>query len=179
MIVVTVGTNEQAFDRLVRAVERVETDEPLVVQHGSCETLGGCGRWVDFLPFEELWELMRHARLVVAHAGVGSIMLARRCGHRPLVVPRRLHLDEAVDDHQLALARRLHASGLAELVEDVDLLPALLGAAPRSAAGALEPRDQGIDLPGAPALAADVRAYLDPILSGANGDHRPRQAPSP
>ena len=65
---------------------------------------------------------MEQARVVVCHAGVGSIMLARRCGKRPIVVPRRLHLGEAVDDHQLPIARRLHANGVVTLLEDVDRL---------------------------------------------------------
>lgn len=163
MILVTVGTNEQPFDRLVRAVEPLELDEPLVVQHGSCVTPGGRGRWVDFASFEELEELMREARLVVAHAGVGSIMLARRCGHRPIVVPRRLHLGEAVDDHQLPIARRLHASGLVELVEDAATLQDVIEAPPRPAATAN--RDRG--MPDALALATDVRLYLEGVLGRA------------
>jgi UDP-N-acetylglucosamine transferase subunit ALG13 len=161
MILVTVGTNEQPFDRLVRAVGPLELDEPLVVQHGSCVTPGGRGRWVDFVSFEELEALMRQARLVVAHAGVGSIMVARRCGQRPIVVPRRLHLGEAVDDHQLPIARRLHARGLVELVEDVETLPDLLGAPERSAV----PATRDGELPDALALADDVREYLEGTLN--------------
>ena len=49
-------------------------------------------------------------------------MLARRCGKRPIVVPRRLHLGEAVDDHQLPIARRLDATGIVTLLEDADRL---------------------------------------------------------
>jgi len=33
MIVVTIGTNEQPFDRLVRAVSELETSEPLLDDH--------------------------------------------------------------------------------------------------------------------------------------------------
>jgi UDP-N-acetylglucosamine transferase subunit ALG13 len=175
MILVTVGTNEQPFDRLVRAVEPLEPEEPLVVQHGSCATRGGRGRWVDFVSFEELEALMRQARLVVAHAGVGSIMLARRCGKRPLVVPRRLHLGEAVDDHQLPIARRLHASGAVELVEEVELLPELLGAPERA-----EPPAGGDgDLPDALALAADVREYLEGNLNVLPGRAAVQRVASP
>ena len=78
--------------------------------------------------------------MVVCHAGVGSIMLARRCGKRPIVVPRRLHLGEAVDDHQLPIARRLHANGVVTLVEDVDRLPEAIDA--RRAANAVRRRSR-------------------------------------
>ena len=83
MILVTIGTNEQPFDRLVRAAAALDLPEPLVVQHGSSRVPHGRGEWVDFISFEELSSRMRQARVVVCHAGVGSIMLARRCGkHR-------------------------------------------------------------------------------------------------
>ena len=78
------------------------------MQYGASREPHGAGEWVDFLDFDVLAERMREARVVVCHAGVGSIMLARRCGHRPVVMPRRFELGEAVDDHQLQLARRLH-----------------------------------------------------------------------
>jgi UDP-N-acetylglucosamine transferase subunit ALG13 len=154
MIVVTVGTNEQPFDRLVGAAAALEGDEPLLVQHGASTVRPGRGEWVAFLPFEELATRIAEADAVVCHAGVGSIMVARRCGHRPIVVPRRVHLGEAVDDHQLPLARRLAAAGLVTLVEDVaDLARALRSkAAPRTALSS--------GLPGAAALSADVRHLL-------------------
>lgn len=153
MIVVTVGTNEQPFDRLVRAAAGLAGDEPLLVQHGASQVPHGRGEWVDFLPFDELERRVADARVLVCHAGVGSIMLARRCGKRPIVMPRRHHLDEAVDDHQLPLARRLAEAGLVTLVEDEDALRAALHApAPPTAAV------RRID--GADALSADLRAAL-------------------
>jgi UDP-N-acetylglucosamine transferase subunit ALG13 len=162
MIVVTVGTNEQPFDRLVRAAARLEGSEELVVQYGSSRVAHGRGTWIDFVSFDELAAQMRDARLVVCHAGVGSIMLARRCGKTPIVVPRRLHLGEAVDDHQLTLARRLEAGGLVKLVDDERELPRAI--APDAA---LEVRGgaQGDALPGADALNRDVRLYLERLVA--------------
>ncbi len=136
MILFTIGTNEQPFDRLVRAAAELGGDEHLLVQHGASRVPHGRGEWVDFLSFDDLAERATAARVVVCHAGVGSIMLARRCGHVPVVVPRRHHLDEAVDDHQLFLARRLAESGLVILVEDTAELPAVLGAPAAVAAAA-------------------------------------------
>ena len=51
-------------------------------------------------------------------------MAARAMGKRPVVVPRLRRFGEAVDDHQVNLARRLHAAGLVTLVEDLEDLPA-------------------------------------------------------
>jgi UDP-N-acetylglucosamine transferase subunit ALG13 len=156
MIVVTIGTNEQPFDRLIRAARALDTDE-LLVQYGSSREAHGRGEWVEFLSFDELAERARAARAFVCHAGVGSIMLARRCGQRPIVMPRRHHLGEAVDDHQLFLAKRLAKSGIVTLVEDEAQLAAAVGAplaAPSAAQGGLD---------GAGALSADVRALLSEL----------------
>jgi UDP-N-acetylglucosamine transferase subunit ALG13 len=160
MILVTIGTNEQPFDRLVRAAATLGGLESLVVQHGSSRVPHGRGEWVDFVSFAELSTRMEQARVVVCHAGVGSIMLARRCGKRPIVVPRRLHLGEAVDDHQLPIARRLHANGVVTLVEDVERLAEAINAVdPNAIAQALD------DDSGSPNLAGDLRAYLEGLVA--------------
>jgi UDP-N-acetylglucosamine transferase subunit ALG13 len=154
MIVVTIGTNEQPFDRLIRAARALDSDE-LLVQYGSSREPHGRGEWVEFLSFDELEARARSARAVVCHAGVGSIMLARRCGHRPIVMPRRHHLGEAVDDHQVFLAKRLAKSGIVTLVEDEQQLAAALAAPSGEAAAAAADA-----LSGAGALTADLRAVL-------------------
>ena len=164
MILVTVGTNEQPFDRLVRAAAALGGHEPLTVQYGASQVEHGRGRWVDFISFDELSELSQEASAVVCHAGVGSIMLARRCGKLPLVVPRRLHLREAVDDHQLPLARRLDAEGLVQLVEDVDELAAAL--ARRGNGGAANgQRSARSGHASAAELSEEVRRYLHTLVT--------------
>lgn len=156
MILVTTGTNEQPFDRLVRAAAELDVDEPLLVQYGSSQVAHGGGEWIDFMPFDELAARAEQASAVVCHAGVGSIMLAHRCGHRPIVVPRRHHLGEAVDDHQLVLARRLSSSGLVTLVEDTGELAAAIRAPHAEIAGSAV----GNGLRGVDGLASEVRSVL-------------------
>ena len=157
MILVTTGTNEQPFDRLVRAAAQLAEGEDAFVQYGASSEPHGPGEWVDFLDFDALAERMRAARVVVCHAGVGSIMLARRCGHRPVVMPRRFELGEAVDDHQLHLARRLHSAGLVTLVEsDHELAVATAG--PGDVATAAS------DLKGSAALTTELRTFLGTLV---------------
>ena len=123
MIFVTVGTNEAPFDRLLRAVGALSTDEELVVQHGSSAVVpANAARTFDFLLFDDLVREMRASRVVVTHAGIGSIMTALSCGRRPVVAARLVAHREAVDDHQLPVARRLEQAGLVTLVEDLSLL---------------------------------------------------------
>jgi UDP-N-acetylglucosamine transferase subunit ALG13 len=158
MIVVTVGTHEQPFDRLVRAAAELDGEESLLVQYGSSSVRSGRGEWVDYLSFDELAEHAQNARLFICHAGVGSIVLARRYGHRPIVVPRRHHLGEHVDDHQLSLATRLARAGVVTLLEDASTLGTLVAAPSDSAPEAAEPA-----LPGPDALGGALRLVLSEL----------------
>jgi UDP-N-acetylglucosamine transferase subunit ALG13 len=159
MILVTTGTNEQAFDRLVRAAAVLSESETAFVQYGSSRVPHGKGEWVAFVDFDDLAARMRSARVVVCHAGVGSIMLARRCGHRPVVVPRRMHLGEAVDDHQLHLAQRLHRAGIVLLVGDERELPTAV-----ATRGATNTPAAPAAIAGAAALTADLRGFLSTLV---------------
>ena len=118
MIFATAGTNEAPFDRLLEALDALPRTEPLVVQHGASAVRPRDAHCVDFLAFEELVEHVRAARVVVTHAGVGSVTVALANGKRPLVVPRLRRFGEAVDDHQVVFARRFADAGLVTLVED-------------------------------------------------------------
>lgn len=150
MIVVTVGTNEARFDRLLAWLEP-PPGEPVLVQHGPSPVRVPGAEHVDFLPFEDLVARLRGARAVVTHAGVGSIMVALSNGLRPVVVPRLARLCEAVDDHQVPLARRLHEAGLVTLVEHRAALAAALADEAAPAAPAPERATR---------LAIDLRASI-------------------
>jgi UDP-N-acetylglucosamine transferase subunit ALG13 len=151
MIFVSVGTNEARFDRLLRAVAELRLEEELVIQHGhSTPVSAPNAELVDFLPFESMVEIIRRARIVVTHAGVGSIMVALANAKRPIVVPRRKSFGEAVDDHQLQLGRRFAEAGLVTLVELPDAL-----------ADALEREQEAAAIvPRSSSLATDLSAFL-------------------
>jgi UDP-N-acetylglucosamine--N-acetylmuramyl-(pentapeptide) pyrophosphoryl-undecaprenol N-acetylglucosamine transferase len=152
MIFVSVGTNEARFDRLLRSVGGLPIDEELVIQHGhSSATLAPGAECVDFLPFEAMNETIRRARAFVTHAGVGSVMVALANETKPIVVPRRKALGEAVDDHQLELGRRFAQAGLVTLVEDPDELGEALA---REQVTAALTKD-------ASPLAAELRRFLE------------------
>jgi UDP-N-acetylglucosamine transferase subunit ALG13 len=166
MIVVTVGTHEQPFDRLVQAVAGLGGDEELVVQYGTSEVEHGRGTWVDYLSFDELADLAGEARVFVCHAGVGSIVLARRVGLRPVVVPRRHDLGEHVDNHQLSLATRLAVAGVVTMLEDTELLRAVVGEPTTPTAGATAEAGAvpiGTALPGPHELGGTLRSVLSEL----------------
>jgi UDP-N-acetylglucosamine transferase subunit ALG13 len=125
MIFVTTGTCEP-FDRLLEAVDGLDTDERIVAQCGESHVRPRRAECVDFLTFDELRQLVGEARVVVTHGGVGSILVAIKAGVRPVVVPRSRRFGDAVDDHQIGFSRRLHAAGRITLVESADDLRSAL-----------------------------------------------------
>lgn len=126
MIFASVGSSTIPFDRLVRALEDVETDEDIVVQTGVSTVRPRRAKVLDYLGYDEFVALIRSARIVVTHAGAGSVITALGEGKRPIVVPRHAAQREAVDDHQVTFARRAAELGLVTVVEDVSLLSSAL-----------------------------------------------------
>jgi UDP-N-acetylglucosamine transferase subunit ALG13 len=155
VIFVTVGTNEARFDRLLRGIEDLGRDEEVLVQHGHTPPTG-CPNciFVDFLPFEQMLETMRQARVVVTHAGVGSVMVALSVGKRPVVVPRRQALGEAVDDHQLQLGRRFAETGLVTLTESEQGLHDAIQ----------QPSEASMPVSTHSALAREIRGVLEQLV---------------
>jgi UDP-N-acetylglucosamine transferase subunit ALG13 len=129
LIFVTVGTHHQPFQRMLDAVALIEDDE-VVVQYGPGAPPPGVARAEAFMPFDRMLECYRSAAAVVTHAGVGSILCARREGHTPLVVPRQHALAEHVDDHQAELTRALERRGSVVAVWETAELPRLLAELP-------------------------------------------------
>jgi len=149
MLVVTIGTSFP-FDRLLDSVARIRTDEPILVQRGHSTWRADGVECSDFWPFPILIDHVRRARLVITHAGVGSILMCLQNGKRPIVTARLRRFGEAVDDHQLELAHRLHEAGLVTLVEDLRRLPAVVA----------DSTETDIRPANARSLVDDLRAYL-------------------
>jgi exopolysaccharide biosynthesis glucuronosyltransferase PssE len=113
VILVTVGT-ELPFDRLVKAVDhwaamRGRSDVFAQIGDGAWEPAHFPFR--DFMEPTEFSEHLRSADLIVAHAGMGTILSALHYGKPLLVMPRRADLGEQRNDHQLATAERLLEMG--------------------------------------------------------------------
>jgi UDP-N-acetylglucosamine transferase subunit ALG13 len=156
MILVAVGASEFPFDRLLRAIDKLPTREPVVVQHGPSEVCPAHAHCIPFVPQETLAQLVREARVVVTHAGVGSILLSLTNGKRPCVVPRLGRFGETVDDHQLESARKFAQAGLVTLVENPDHLGDAIAVAETDPI--LPPLGEG-------RLVGELRIYLDAVIA--------------
>lgn len=127
MIFVVTGT-QLPFPRLIGAMDALAPalDEPVIAQVGPDTTPRANIETHAKLPPARFETLFAQARIVVAHAGVGSILSAKRLARPLIVVPRRFDLGEHRNDHQQATARELEGmTGLA-IAWDIDSLPELL-----------------------------------------------------
>ena len=73
-------------------------------------------------PREEVEAIQREARVVVAHAGIGSVIDALKAGRSLVVVPRLRRFGEHNNDHQLDLARAVERRAWGRVVTDIDEL---------------------------------------------------------
>lgn len=109
MIFVTVGTHEQQFDRLVRAVDGLVADgtiaEPVFVQTGYSGYVPRHCEHSRFVQAKRMRELMEGASVVVTHGGPSSFVGAMAAGKAPVVAPRLARYGEHVNDHQADFAR--------------------------------------------------------------------------
>lgn len=129
MIFVTVGT-QLPFPRLIDAMDRIagEQGERVVAQVGP---EAGDWRRIEQCPTlapAEFEALFAEARLIVAHAGIGTILSAKRIGKPLAVLPRRHALGEHRNDHQLATARAIEALPGVHVAWQAEDLPALVAA---------------------------------------------------
>ena len=131
MIFVTVGTHEQAFDRLLSCVDELRSreviQEKVIMQTGVSKYIPKHCQWSAMLPYEKMVEYVNQARIVITHGGPSSFMMALQAGKIPIVVPRQKQYGEHVNDHQLLFCREVyfrHKNIL--LVQDVAQLESIL-----------------------------------------------------
>lgn len=113
-IVVMLGTIPYPFQRLVTRVRSVVPRGVEVLwQLGSTAPPPGLANAYSMIPEADLRAACSAADAIIAHAGVGSALLALEAGRVPILAPRLRSLGEHVDDHQLLVSRELSSRGLA------------------------------------------------------------------
>ncbi len=131
-VMVSLGTDHHAFERLVRWVDAWVASARsrggtvrYTLQHGATAP-SALAMNVALLPRHDMLHLFAEHDLLVVQGGPGSIRDVRSVGRVPIVVPRRRDQREVVDDHQIDFARFMAARGECALAEDGQELAALL-----------------------------------------------------
>jgi UDP-N-acetylglucosamine transferase subunit ALG13 len=160
VIVVTVGTHEQQFDRLVGEVDRLARigalPDEVFCQIGY-ETREPSVPHARMVPFGDLSQMIDEASLVITHGGPGSILPVLSAGRPLILVPRRHAFGEHVDNHQVQFCRRVGERRGVPVIEEIDDLGPAIAA---TFAGEVHATRQMEDPEGAHELALRVEAVL-------------------
>ena len=130
MIFLTIGTWRVGYDRLVEAIDKligsgVITDEVIAqTGYGSYEPKNMTV--MDFCSPEEFANLISRAKLMISHAGMGTIIEAVKRAKPIVVIPRKPNLGEIDNDHQFTTAKQLEAEGKILVAYEISDLPAKL-----------------------------------------------------
>lgn len=109
MIFVTVGS-QMPFDRLIKAVDlwaRDNREQIIEAQIGNSDYVPQFIAYSRILSPSVFAARMGEASVVVAHAGMGTIISAAQFGKPMVLLPRRGNLRETRNDHQIATAKWL------------------------------------------------------------------------
>jgi UDP-N-acetylglucosamine transferase subunit ALG13 len=111
MILVTVGTEQYPFNRLMHWIDLLLSQgliqDEVVVQSGNCTVLPSGAKVYQFLKEERFRELILQADLIIAHCGEGTVLLLDSLDKPYILVPRSFEFKEHVDNHQVDMATAL------------------------------------------------------------------------
>lgn len=127
MIFVTIGT-QFPFDRLIEMLDRIapELDEEIYAQVLKGKYKPKHIKTLDFIEPDEFEEVFVQARLVVAHAGMGTILSSLRRSKPLIIFPRIAALGEHRNEHQTATALMIKENNYAYVATDEKELRELL-----------------------------------------------------
>ena len=102
MILVTLGTQDKSFERLLKAVQKAIDEgyikEKVVVQAGYTEFTSKDMEIFDFIPRDRFDELIEKCDILITHAGVGSILTGLNNGKKVIAAARLSEYKEHIND---------------------------------------------------------------------------------
>ena len=128
MIFVTVGSR-LPFDRLIETIDQwaaAESREDVFAQIGDSEYSAKQIRTAPALSPAEFRARCEQADVIIAHAGMGTILTALEFRKPIVVMPRRGNLGETRNDHQVDTAVKLEALGYVHVAADENDLREIL-----------------------------------------------------
>lgn len=130
MVLITVGTQKQSFDRLFELVRNSKElkKEELVVQRGytKCNNSKRIKAF-DFISLEDMEKYICESDLIISHGGVGTIFSAIKKGKKVIAVPRLSKYGEHINDHQIEICEELEKEGyIIYYKDDIDNIDELI-----------------------------------------------------
>jgi len=128
MILVMVGT-QLPFDRLIRTIDAIAPtlSADVFAQTGNGAYVPKDIKWKGLIGPAEFDDLLPRTSVIVAHAGVGTILMAQKHRKPIILFPRRSAMGEHRNDHQAATASAMEGRSGIYIARTSDELARLLG----------------------------------------------------
>lgn len=129
MILVTVGTQKQQFNRFFELIKKSKElkKEEIVAQIGYTKFESKRICTFDFIPLDEMDKYIDKADIVITHGGVGTIFSALKKNKKVIAIPRLEKYGEHINDHQIEICEELEKEGYILYYKDgIDSLDKLI-----------------------------------------------------
>ena len=124
MILVTLGTQDKSFHRLLEELEKQiilkNIKEKVIVQAGFTKFESNNMEIFDLIEMDELNSLIKKADLIITHGGVGSILTALKYHKKVIAVARLKKYKEHTNDHQKQIVDIMYQDGYILKYEEGD-----------------------------------------------------------
>ena len=130
MILVTLGTQDKSFVRLLDAIQKQidlgNINDRVVVQAGCTKYKSNNMEIFDLIPMDDFDALMNECDLLITHGGVGSIISGLKRGKKVIAAARLKKYKEHINDHQLQIIDNFSSNGYLLKLDDFDKLGELI-----------------------------------------------------
>lgn len=123
MILVTLGTQDQKFYRLLDYIEASHINDKIVVQAGGSSDYESKKMDIfKFIDYDEMNKLIDEADVIITHGGTGSILTPLKKGKKVIACARLEKYQEHINDHQKEIVTLFKNEGyILELNEENNL----------------------------------------------------------
>lgn len=116
MILVTLGTQDKKFYRLLDAIQKqidlgVIKDKVIVQAGYSADYKSNDMEIFDLIPMDEFDELISKCKLLITHGGVGTITTGLKKNKKVIAAARLKKYNEHTNDHQLQIIDNFSKAG--------------------------------------------------------------------
>lgn len=115
MILVTLGTQDKPFTRLLEAIEEQidngNIKEEVIVQAGNTSFKSEKMKIYKLLPMDEFDKLIKECDILITHGGEGCIITGLKEGKKVIAAARLKKYGEHTNDHQTQIIENFVESG--------------------------------------------------------------------
>ena len=115
MILITLGTQDKQFTRLLdmvqKEIDKGNINDKVIVQAGHTKYNSKDMEIFDLIDREKFSELISKCDILITHGGVGSIITGLQNNKKVIVAPRLAKYDEHMNDHQIQITDNFSKAG--------------------------------------------------------------------